>query len=68
MQGIYYNELNGNTYLVLNVKKNIVHVNSVVVSRIGTMLKVLDDVRGIPLDVFEKFKHSGNYTKEDIND
>ena len=68
MRGIYYNELNGNTYLVLNVENNVVHVNSVVVSRIGTMLKVLDGVRGIPLDVFEKFKHSWNYTKEDIND
>lgn len=68
IKGIYYNEISGNVYFVNKVETDRVIVSTVLTNSIGGMVKILNDSRPIPLDVFREFKFSGNYTRKDIND
>ena len=67
IKGVYYNEINGNAYFVNKVKSDRVIVSTVLTNSIGNMIKVLNTSFPIPLDVFNEFKFSGNYTRNDIN-
>lgn len=67
IKGIYYNEISGNVYFVNKVETDRVRVSTVLTNSIGGMVKVLNDSFPIPLDVFKKFKFSGDYTRNDIN-
>jgi hypothetical protein len=67
IKGVYYNEMNGNAYFVNKVKSDRVIVSTVLTNSIGNMIKVLNTSFPIPLDVFNEFKFSGNYTRNDIN-
>ena len=67
IKGVYYNEINGNAYFVNKVKSDRVIVSTVLTNSIGNMIKVLNTSFSIPLDVFNEFKFSGNYTRNDIN-
>ena len=68
IKGIYYNEISGNVYFVNKVETDRVRVSTVLTNSGGGMVKILNDSRPIPLDVFKEFKFSGNYTRNDIND
>ena len=68
IKGIYYNEISGNVYFVNKVETDRVRVSTVLTNSGGGMVKILNDSRSIPLDVFKEFKFSGNYTRYDIND
>jgi len=68
IKGVFYSEVSGNVYFVNKVESNRVKVSTVLTNSIGAMLKVLDDTRSIPIDVFKRFTFSGNYTRSDIND
>jgi hypothetical protein len=67
IKGIYYNERNGNVYFVNKVEFDRVIVSTVLTNSIGGMIKILNTSFSIPLDIFNEFKFSGNYTRNDIN-
>jgi len=67
IKGIYYNERNGNVYFVNKVEFDRVVVSTVLTNSIGGMIKILNTSFSIPLDIFNEFKFSGNYTRNDIN-
>lgn len=67
-KGIYMNELTKNVYFVNSQTETSVNVSTVLVNSIGGMYRVLDCTKEIPVRIFKKFYHSGNYTKESIND
>ena len=67
IKGIYYNEVKGGVYFVNKVESDIVRVSTVLTTNYGSMRKVLNDSRLIPLEVFNEFIFSGNYTRDEIN-
>ena len=67
IKGIYYNEINGNVYYVNKVEPDRVRVSTVLTNSYGGMVKILNDSKSIPLDVFQEFKFSGAYTRKEIN-
>jgi hypothetical protein len=67
IKGIYYNQRNGNVYFVNKVESDRVRVSTVLTNSIGGMVKILNDSKSIPLDVFQEFKFSGAYTRDMIN-
>ena len=67
IQGVYQNPINGNVYFVNKVESDRVRVSTVLTNSIGGMIKILNDSKSIPLDVFQNFNFSGAYTKDMIN-
>lgn len=66
-KGIYINEKTGNAYYVNSFSKESVNVSMVIVNPSGGFKMVLEDTKKIPVSIFKNFYHSGNYTKQDIN-
>jgi len=67
-KGVYRDEVSGNVYYVNSQNEKSVNVSSVVLTKMGGMRLVLDCAREIRTNVFKGFYHSGNYTKDMIND